>query len=209
MRLRRFMPVFQQGFKPEGIIWLFILFVLANCSSVPRSYIHPTADLTFIKKVAILPFENLTDDKFAGDKVRDVVATEVLSRGFFDVVEQGEVSRVIREVAKGSATALDKETTKRVGVRLEVQAMILGSVQEYGIPRGRGRPQPQVAVSMRMIDVRSSKILWQASFDEKGGGTLHRLFGIGEKSTSEVTRKLAKEMMDTLFGSGQKKQLKK
>ena len=47
-----------------------------------------------------------------------------------------------------------------------------------------------------------------ARFDEKGGGTLNRLFGIGEKSISEVTRKLAKEMMDTLFGSGRKKQLK-
>ncbi|MDY6842981.1 MAG: CsgG/HfaB family protein [Thermodesulfobacteriota bacterium] len=169
---------------------------------------NPKADFTFIKKVAILPFVNLTNDKFAGDKVRDIVTTEVLSRGFFDVVEWGEVSRVLGEESKGLSTEIDKETAKRIGKRLQIQAIILGTVEEYGTSRGGGRSSPEVAISIRMIDINSSKILWQASYDKKGGGVISRLFGVGEKSISEVARKLVKEVLDTLFGSGQQKQEK-
>lgn len=190
--------------KAGGIIMLLGLAALTGCGG-PRSYLHPKADFTFIKKVAVLPFENFSNDKFAGDKIRDIVITEVLSRGFFDVVEWGEVSRVLREEGNGVTTALNKETAKRVGSRLGIQALLLGSVEEYGTPQGRGRSEPQVAISMRMIDVRSSKILWQASFDEKGSGTINQLFGVGGKSISKIARGLVREMMGTLFGSSRKK----
>ena len=61
------------------------------------SYVHPSADLTYIKTVAVVPFENLTQERGAGEKVVNVVAAEVLRRGVFDVVEFGEVTKVLRE----------------------------------------------------------------------------------------------------------------
>ena len=195
--------------RPCAVTLFLIAVLLMGCGGGPRSYLHPKADFTFIKKVAVLPLENFSSDKFAGDKIRDIVITEVLSRGFFDVVEWGEVSRVLREEGKGATTSLNKETVKRVGTRLGIQALILGSVEEYGAPQGRGRDDPMVAITMRMIDTRTSKILWQASYDAEGGGTLNQLFGVKGKSISEVARKLVKEMMGTLFGGSGKKIEKK
>ncbi|MDY6933990.1 MAG: CsgG/HfaB family protein [Spirochaetota bacterium] len=193
-----FTRVFLLGFSRGGILWLFILLLIINCAG-PRMYVQPDADFTYIKKVAVLPFDNLTGDKFAGDKVRDLVTTDILSRGIFDVIEEGEVHRVLKEEGKASATAIDQEAGKRIGKRLGIQSFILGSVEEYGISQGGGRAFSQVAISMRMIDAGTSKILWQASYDKEGGGALSRLFGIGSKTISEISRDLIEEILDTLF----------
>ena len=173
--------------------------LLCACSSV-SCYLHPNADFTYIKRVAVLPLENLTDDKYAGFKVMDIVTTEILLHNLFDVVEWGEVSRVLKEEGVGkAATKLDKESAKRLGKRLGVQAIVLGAVEEYGVTGRGGSGETSVAVSLRMIDSQTSTVLWQASHYKKGGGILDKLFGIGEKSVSELAREVVSEMIDTLF----------
>lgn len=198
MKIGHFIHDFLLGFNLKVLLLLLTLSLFLNCMS-PGLYIQSNADFTFIKRIAVLPFGNLTNDKFAGEKIRDIVTTEVLSRGFFDVIEQGEVNKVLREEAKGDATAIGQDAVKTIGKRLGVQAFILGSVEEYEGSSGGGRSFPQVAISMRMIDVKSNKILWQVSYNKEGGGAISRLFGIGSKSISEISRELVKEMMDTLF----------
>ena len=199
MKPGHFIHIFLQGYNPLGKFLLLILLVFFCCAG-PRTYVQSDADFTYIKKVVVLPFDNLTSDKFAGYKIREIVTTDILSRGFFDVIEQGEVKRVLKEEGKGSATTIDKEAAKRIGKRLGVQAFILGSVEEYGTSQGGGgRSFSHVAISIRMIDAVSSKILWQASYNKEGGGILNRLFGIGDKNISEISRELVNEMLDTLF----------
>ncbi len=198
IKLRHFIRAFQPGSNLKPGFLLAALVFLLNCSG-PRMYVQPNADFTFIKKVAVLSFKNLTNDKFAGDKIRDIVTTEVLSREFFDVVEQGEVNRVLKEEGKGSVTSVSKEVAKRIGKRLGIQAFILGSVEEYGTNQGGGKSFPHAALSMRMIAADSSKILWHVSYNKEGGSILSRLFGIGSKNISEISCELVEDMMDTLF----------
>ena len=176
----------------------FLLFFL-GCAG-PISYIHPTADLTYIKTVAIVPFENLTQQKGAEGKAMNVVATEVLRRGVFDVVEFGEVAKVLREEGFKDPGSISKRVAERAAKRLNVQAFIVGSVEEYGVSRTGGSSYPEVSMSLKLIDAKSYKILWEATHSVKGTTVLDRLFGISKKSSSDLAKELVAEMFDTLFG---------
>jgi TolB-like protein len=174
---------------------------LLGCGSTPVSYIHPTADLTYITTVAIVPFKNLTQERGAEGKVANMVAAEVLRRGIFDIVEFGEVIKVLREEGfREDEGDISKNIAERAGKRLNVQAFILGSVQEYGLSRGGGISYPEVSLTLRLVDAKSYKILWEATHSLKGGTVLDRLFGIGKKSAFDISKELVAEMLDTLYG---------
>ena len=172
-----------------------------GCSG-PMHYVHPTADLTYITTVAIVPFENLTQERGAEGKVMNVVAADVLRRGVFDVVEFGEVAKILKEEGfRQEEGTISKRIAERAGNRLNVQAFIVGSVEEYGVSRTAGSSYPEVSLSLKLIDAKSYKILWEATHNIKGATFLHRLFGVGKKSPSDLSKELVSEMFDTLFGS--------
>ncbi len=184
----------------QTILLLAVLPLFYNCAG-PMSYIHPTADLTYIKTVAIVPFQNLTKEKHAEGKLMNVVATEILRRGIFDVVEFGEVDKVLNEEGiRKEKGVISKSVAERAGKRLNVQAFIVGAVEEYGMSRAGSSSYPEVSASLKLIDAKSYKILWEATHSVKGTTILDRLFGIGKKSSSDLCRELVEEMFDTLFG---------
>ncbi|MBI5182767.1 MAG: hypothetical protein HY999_00160 [Nitrospinae bacterium] len=170
-----------------------------------RNYLNPSANFQYIKRIAVLPFNNLTDEKFAGERVRSIVIIELLSRGIFDIVEMGEIATTLKGVyeewgyREGELVPVDKEIAKRLGERLDVQAIILGSVEEYGISRSGTGSTPIISLSLRMIDTNSGEILWQASCNKRGGSYIGRLFGLDEMTMSNLTMEVAKKIIDTLL----------
>ena len=184
----------------QTILLLVVVPLFYNCSG-PMSYFHPTADLTYIKTVAIVPLKNLTQERGAEGKIRNAVTAEVLRRGVFDVVEFGEVDKVLREVGiKETESVISKSIAERAGKQLNIQAFIVGAVEEYSISKAGSISYPEVAATLKLIDANSYKILWEATHSVKGATILDQLFGIGKKSRSDLSRKLVKEMFDTLFG---------
>ena len=186
--------------KRGGVVLFFLIFI-GGCGSTVR-YINPTANFSYIKKIAVLPFNNLSDDRYAGERIRNSLIVDLMSRGVFEVVEQGEVTKVLsvifREagVEEGRAVPVDKETLKLIGEKLSVQAVILGSVDEYS---GAGSGGSIVSIGARMIDTGSGIILWQAKTTETGRSILRKLIGIEEVDRSELTRKAVKNALDTLL----------
>ncbi|MFH1076304.1 MAG: hypothetical protein V1753_05600 [Pseudomonadota bacterium] len=172
--------------------------ILSGCKG-PESYLHATADFSYIKKVAIAPFSNFTNDKFASGRVMNVVATEILRRGFFDVVEFGEAFKVLGEEGLKEGGLLTKEIAERAGKRLNVEAIIIGSVHQYGDTRVGNASFPEVSLSLKLIDISSYAILWESTHNLKGDDISTQLFGIGSKSPDDLCRKLVSEMLDTLF----------
>ena len=182
-------------------IFVFAVMLLFFGCGGPMTYIRPTADLTYIKTVAIVPFQNLTQEKHAEGKLMNVVATEILRRGVFDVVEFGEVDKVLKEEGiRKERGVISKSVAERAGKRLNVQAFIVGAVEEYGMSRAGSSSYPEVSASLKLIDAKSYMILWEATHSVKGTTILDRLFGIGKKSSSDLCRELVEEMFDTLFG---------
>ncbi len=178
-----------------------IFLVVAGCASNTLRYINPDANFSYIRKVAVLPFNNLTSDRYAGEKVRSIVTVDILSRGVFDVLEQGEVSKTLGAVlrAAGASEGMvldpDKETLKLLGEKLGAQAVIIGSVDEYEGASGGA----VVSISMRMLDASSGIILWQANSMASGKSVWRRILGIEEVDRTVLTRKAVSKAIDTLL----------
>jgi hypothetical protein len=164
------------------------------------TYINPSVDFSYIKRVAIAPIINLTNDKFAGEKVMNVVATEILRRGVFDVVEFGEVSKVLREEGMKPDNLVSKQLAARAGKRLNIEAILIGSVMQYGVSNIGGSSFPEVSISLKLVDVNSYIILWEATHNIKGANILDQLFGIRKDSIEDLCKDVVDEMIDTLFG---------
>ncbi|MBI5748742.1 MAG: hypothetical protein HZA00_06400, partial [Nitrospinae bacterium] len=56
-------------------LWLIIPFILIQngCGTAPKQYIRANVNFQYIKKVAVLPLNNLTDDKYAGEKLKSII----------------------------------------------------------------------------------------------------------------------------------------
>jgi TolB-like protein len=173
---------------------------LAGCAAMPpATYVHPTYDFSLVKKVAVLPLDNLATDQTAGEKVRRVVITELLATGIVDVVEPGQVNRVLATLNIQNPTAMSPEDFKRVGTALRVQLLIVGSVESYERVQVGGVQAPEVTLTLRAVDVDSGTIVWSTSHTQGGATVAARLFGLTGDSLSEAARKAAHEAVATLF----------
>lgn len=177
---------------------LFFFLSFLGCKG-PMTYVNSSVDFSYIKRVAIAPITNLTSDKFADEKVMNVVATEILRRGVFDVVEFGEVSKVLREEGLRGDDPIDKQLAARSGENLDIEAMVVGSVMQYGVSNIAGRSFPEVSITLKLVDVNSYTILWEATHNKKGGSILDQLFGIRKDSPEDICKDVVEEMIDTLF----------
>src|SRR6266536_376520 len=104
------------------------LLALAGCAKPSGTYVHSSYDFSSMKKVAVFPFENLSQDQSAGEKVRKAVIAEMLAQGVVDVVEPGQVNRLLAQQNIQSVSAISIDDLKKLGTALGVQAIVLGSV---------------------------------------------------------------------------------
>lgn len=188
-------------------IYVFLLFlVLSGCNGTPKHYIKAGANFQYIKKVAVLPLNNLTDDKYAGEKVKSIIIMEILERGIFEVAEDGEVNKVVGDVFRemgfreGELIVIDMETIKRIAEKLGVQAVFIGSVESYGQSRGGGTPYSVVSLSLRLVESNSGITLWRGFYSKKGNSFAKNIFGIDQKNEIELSRDVSRQLMITLFG---------
>jgi hypothetical protein len=191
------------GLAAVGLGLLALALLLSGCAR-PQSYVHPTADLSYITRVALAPMKNLTQEKGTEYKVMNVVATELLRRGL-EVVEYGEVAKVLQGEGHGREDGgISKSVAENAGRRLNVQAFVTGAVHEYGFSQSGGNAYPEVTITLKLIDAKSLAILWEGNHTAKGTTVLDRLLGIDKKSPSDLCQEVVEELLDSLFGSRRK-----
>ena len=173
------------------IISVVILCGYAGCvHTKTKVFINPNINFKFVKKVAVLPFENLSNDRFADKKVRDIFVTTLLASEVLEVPELGDVLQVINSLGIDSGLeqaafvqeqkptgTITKETAKALGQALGVQGIILGSVEEYSIIRTTSGSFPEVSITLRMIDPKTGSIIWAVSHTEKGAVSFRAYWG--------------------------------
>jgi TolB-like protein len=170
----------------RGYILPLALAASLGCAAAPARYVNQEADLSAVKTVAVLPFENVTNDKLCAVRIEKILLTELLSLNEFHVVEPGQVARALRRDAL-DVTTLTTEDFKRLGESLKVEMFVLGTVLEY--EEGRGTVQgPRVRLVLRMVDAASGATVWSAS-PVRGGVSLGtRLLGLEGTAASELAQ---------------------
>jgi curli biogenesis system outer membrane secretion channel CsgG len=187
------------------ILFFVLLLFVIGCGATSRVFIHPNTDMGYIKRVAVIPFENLTNEKYAGEKVSQVFLSEMLIAKDFDIVEPGEVTKALQSVqATGNssglfgpegASNLDLVKLQKITSQLNCQALVIGSVTSYEMVRVGQEQYPQISLNVRLVDGKTGTIIWMSSFTKRGGPGVP-FIGFGEKYTlSELTQDVCRNIV--------------
>lgn len=181
------------------LLMIFVL-ALAGCGSAGTTkYIHPNADLASLKKVAVLPFENVTQDRTAGDKIQKIFLVELLSLEVFDVVEPGHVTKTLRAERVESVDALSPADIQRLGQALAADAVFIGTVVDFEESRSGTTPAPNVTLQLRLVETQTGATVWSASKTRSGLKASTRLFGVGGESLTQAARVVVRSELQTLL----------
>jgi hypothetical protein len=181
---------------------LLVLLVSAGCAgrSSHVVYKNPEMDFGSVQTVAVLPFTNLTREQMATERVRDVFMTMLQATGGVYVGPPGEVARGISRLNIERASTLTAEEVVKFAKIVNADAVIAGTVSEYGEVRTGSTSANVVSVSLQMMEAQTGKVVWTAS-STKGGITMtDRLFGGGGEPMNRVTQKAVDDLLDKLFG---------
>lgn len=182
---------------------------LFGCSSLmeSRSFTNPQADFSFYKKVGLIPFKNMAEDRLAGDKMTEVFMTELLIAGELEVMDPGQFNAVVSQVLKSAAPISTLELTpaqlKAIADFAGVQGIFMGTVHDYRMIQLGGDQYPLIAMTVKFIDAPTGTVVWQNSINATGGPNLP-VVSIGETFTlgalsQEVSEKTVKDFHRKAF----------
>ena len=183
---------------PAALLAICGLFLLTGCraTSITAGF-DPEADLSLIKKVAVIPFRNYSRDRFAGEKVSEIFTSALIESNRLKVVEPGEVEAALRS-AGAEVEKLAAKDLRKIGKQLGVQALILGSVGEYQFDRIEKDLYPVVSVTARMVDVETGTVLWHCN-GSGSGAPRTPIVNVGVvRILPKLAKKITRQMIETL-----------
>ena len=179
------------------ILGLFFLFV-----SVVSGWAGP--------RVAVMDFKNQTQygGWRLGSGAADILTTELVKTGKFDMFERERLSTIIKEQNLGASGRVDTTSAARIGKIIGVKYIITGAVTEYGQSRSGGggggvnvgKVGYHSAVDIRMVDATTGKIVFADTASHSKSSVKVRVFGFGggesfnEKLATETMREAIKEV---------------
>ena len=173
--------------------------LLSGCGGMgATTFVHPNYNFGFVERVAVVPFENLTDDRGAGARMSRYFVSELLAVEVFDVVEPGEVAAAMSIVGELRVAELTKEQIVQVGRELQAQGLFLGSVTESSSLRTGSHTKNVVTLDVRLVETETGAVIWSTTLTESGRGFWAGLFGTGGRTMSEVSRETAHTAIERL-----------
>lgn len=134
---------------------------------VERNFIAQNAAMSAMTRVAVIPFDNLTNHPNAGLIAAQLMTSELYSQGLYQLSEEGMVRRTIAEAT--AMAELDAPLDiQEMAQKLGVEAVLIGSVSEYGYKHSLDE-EPAVGLNVRLVSAASGDVLWAASHSEIGG----------------------------------------
>jgi len=184
----------------KRMTWMILIaaFGCAGCGAMTTTFVHPTYNFGFVERVAVVPFENLSDDRGAGARMSRYFVSEALALEVFDVVEPGEVSAAMSIVGQLRVAELTKDQIIAVGRELGAQGLFLGSVTESSSLRVGSHTKNVVTVDVRLVETETGAVIWSTTLTEKGRGFGGGLFGTSGATMSEVSRSTARSALRRL-----------
>lgn len=141
--------------------------LIAACGNAyHRGYVADSPTFRDMAVVAVLPFENLTDYPHAGAITADLFTTGLYAFGRFKVIGADSAVRLFQEQGGMPLPHPDRTYALEVGRAIHADAVVYGSVNEfaYRLDKMRlGAREPAVAITVRMVDVKSGQVVWAAS----------------------------------------------
>jgi len=191
-------------------LFSILVFVLAGCASAPKVIIqerHPTTirETKRVKtpytgpkrRVAVIDFENKTayGKHRLGTSASDILITELVKSGKFIMVERTKLNKILEEQNLQEQKIIDPDTVVKVGRVLGLNAIVTGSVSQFGVRKGGAnylivQSKEQVAeatVDVRLVDVETGQIFYADCGKGKAMIKTGQFLGLGTKSAYDET----------------------
>ncbi len=175
----------------------------AGCGGTMKAtkFTNPKFNFAFVQRVAVLPFDNLSNDRQAGERATRLSITELLATGAADVVEPGEVQAALTQILGANVIRGVSPSTEQVialGKALKVQAVLLGAVSQSENLHSGAVPIPVVTIDMHLVETETGATVWATTQSAKGGSFSARVLGTGGEAIAETTRKCVQDALATL-----------
>lgn len=173
-----------------------LLAAAAGCASGPRLYVNSEADLSFYKKIAVLPFRNLTNERFAGERVTRAFMTELVMTEHYEIVDQNEFASVLDKIGgnPGFEGIYDPVKVKDAASQIGATGVLRGTVTEYAMQRAGTSDIPVVSFDAELIDVATNNVVWRGSVVRRGKGRMP-IFGGGARTYGQLVQDATRELV--------------
>ncbi|MCB4757003.1 MAG: CsgG/HfaB family protein [Elusimicrobia bacterium] len=149
------------------------------------------------RRIGVVDFQNKAPyaQGRIGDTATDIMITELVKTGKFIVVERDKLNKILDEQKLGQTGAIDPNTAAQVGKILGLNALLTGSVSQFGVKKeGKDllitQSKQQIVectVDVRVVDTETGQVL----FADSGKGVVRKatgqILGMGNKSKYDET----------------------
>jgi len=187
MKNNRLMPPLHRVLY--SVLLALSLLLLALCPSLFAA--SDVAQSTQKTRIALLPFENLTDDKTAFSQIMPVVKGRLEAKGF-ELVDDDSLNKFLLKERVRSTGYISRDIATKMERELNAKAVLVGSITSYYPLKN-----PQVGILARLIDSASGVILW-ANQASATGEDFTKILGLG---TIRSMDKLIPVVVDRLLDS--------
>ncbi len=169
---------------------IFLVAALPVISMILGVFSLPS-DLSAAARIGILPFGNYTNTNSAPDSLTPLIQEQLTSRGFV-AVSHDSIRNFMRHQRLRTMGMVSSKETELLRDNLSLDYLITGSLDFYA-----AQANPEVGLSVRVIDCHSLAIVWAASHSATGEDYAG-MFGAGRISSLS---KLSERVIDDLFKS--------
>ncbi len=170
-----------------------------SCASGIRVYVNPEADLAFYKKIAVMPFTDMSSQSMAGARVTRAFVTEMIMTDRFQVIQPEEFIGALHRMGiyQGQDGTFDPEKLKNAAAQMGAAGILRGAVTEYQMGRSEGGDIPMISFDAELIDVGTGNVVWRSTISKRGKGRLS-VVGNGTRSLGRLTQDACVELVAQL-----------
>lgn len=118
------------------LIFLIIVIISVACSRTQEAFVvvSPRYDSLQVKRVALIGFVDYPGTVGSGEVTAGIFEKYLLLGGY-TLVERRQVNEILKEQALQVSGVLEPSTLRKIGRLLDVNALVIGSINDYTNPR--------------------------------------------------------------------------
>jgi len=138
---------------------VLIALSLSACAS-PGVTIKRTVPKGEVWELAVFPLKDAPGAEGSGRTVTDLLVTELLGIPQYNLIDKGLAEKELSKRAGGKPS--DMDAMLRAGRELGADAVLVGEVTRYRNVRAFIFPPADVAVNLRLVEVKTGHVAWSA-----------------------------------------------